>query len=85
MELQRVCYRCLLREMPEQEYFQSMYQYIEQLEEEIKTEKEEYETRLMICKQCNHLLNGMCRICGCFVEMRAIITKNYCPDIERKW
>ena len=35
--------------------------------------------------ECDNLINGMCKICGCFVEMRAAVKKNYCPDIEKYW
>ena len=48
-------------------------------------EEEEYKKRLDICKECDNLINGMCKICGCFVEMRAAIKKNYCPNIEKHW
>lgn len=44
-----------------------------------------YQERLSLCRQCESLLNGMCRICGCFVEMRAAVAKNYCPAINKKW
>ncbi|MCI6019094.1 MAG: DUF6171 family protein [Clostridiales bacterium] len=27
----------------------------------------------------------MCRICGCFVEMRAAIKVKSCPDVVPKW
>lgn len=81
----RICRRCLAKEMPDGQYFRNMYDYISRLEEEIKTPAEIYEERLAACKQCGSLLNGMCRICGCFVEMRAAIAKNSCPDIHKKW
>lgn len=81
----RFCKRCLTKEMPNADYFQNMHDYIEHLDSEIKTPNELYEERLSTCKECEHLLSGMCRICGCFVEMRAAIRKNYCPDIHKKW
>ena len=81
----RVCKKCLLREMQEGEYFKNMYDYIAQLDPEVKAEEELYEGRLKVCKQCAHLINGMCRICGCFVEMRAAVKKNYCPSPEKFW
>jgi len=59
--------------------------YIENLDKHIKTEEEEYKKRLHICKDCDNLINGMCKICGCFVEMRAAVKKNYCPNIEKFW
>ncbi len=71
--------------MPEDAYFQNLYDYIEGLDEDIKASETEYERRLEICKSCDNLLNGMCRICGCFVELRAVIDKNYCPNTEKRW
>lgn len=62
-----------------------MKEYIESIDDYIKTDKEEYEKRLKLCKECDCLVNGMCRICGCFVEMRAAVTKNYCPNKNRYW
>ena len=31
------------------------------------------------------LLNGMCRKCGCFVELRAVMKKNHCADSDKNW
>ena len=82
---QRICKKCLLREMQEGEYFRNMYEYIAQLDPDVKSEEELYEKRLAACKQCGNLVNGMCRVCGCFVEMRAAVKKNSCPAAERYW
>ena len=49
----------------------------------IKASEELYEERLSVCKECDMLLTGMCRSCGCYVELRAAVTKNYCP--RKKW
>ena len=43
------------------------------------------EGRLNICKECDLLINGMCKLCGCFVEIRAAVKKNYCPNKNRYW
>ena len=45
----------------------------------------EYERRLSICKECDRLLDGMCTVCGCYVEMRAAVTTNCCPAVRAKW
>ncbi len=82
---QRICKKCLLREMQEGEYFKNMYEYIAQLDPDIKADTALYEERLAACKACEHLMNGMCRVCGCFVEMRAAVKKNYCPGVEKAW
>lgn len=78
-EPKRRCRKCLLREMDEKEYFDNLYSYIAHLDEEIKVSDEKYEERLSICKECELLLDGMCRACGCYVELRAVMIKNECP------
>ena len=83
--MQRICKKCLIREMDASKYFQNMYAYIENLNPDNKTEFSLYEERLKICKTCEDLINGMCKQCGCFVEMRAAIKNNYCPSFHRKW
>ncbi len=85
LQNQRICKKCLLRDMPEGEYFKNMYDYIEHLDPDVKTEAEEYEARLNACRVCDRLANGMCRVCGCFVEMRAAVKKNRCPAPEHFW
>ncbi len=84
-EQRRVCKKCLLRDMKEGEYFKNMYEYIDSLDPEIKTPGEQYEERLAACRECGLLMNGMCRVCGCFVEMRAAVVKNRCPGPEKRW
>ena len=79
----RVCKGCLIREIDYQKQYQIMALYIEQLDEEIKTNAQVYEVRLRTCRACEALVNGMCKYCGCFVEMRAAITQNSCPN--KKW
>ena len=79
----RFCKRCLVRDLDEKAEYENMYLYISQLDEEIKTPAEVYEERLNVCKACESLISGMCKHCGCFVEMRAAVGKNYCP--YKKW
>ena len=69
----RICKKCLLREMDEAGFFQNMYDYIARIPADDKTPGEEYEK----------LLSGMCRMCGCYVEMRAAIALRDCPG--KKW
>ncbi|MFR8563084.1 MAG: DUF6171 family protein [Blautia sp.] len=85
MKEQRICRKCLLRDMEEGTAFQNMYTYIANLDEDDKVSDMEYERRLLICRQCEHLLSGMCRKCGCFVEMRAAMKIRHCPDIPNRW
>ena len=62
-----------------------MQEYISNIDMHIRTGEKEYKSRLDICKQCDNLVNGMCKICGCFVEVRAAVKNNYCPNIEKYW
>lgn len=81
----RFCRKCLIRDLKEDEYFKNLKEYIENLDPDIKADPALYEKRLDLCKNCNHLLQGMCRICGCFVELRAAIASNFCPGSEKFW
>lgn len=83
----RFCKKCLLRDLPEAEYFKTMYEYIANLDPDIKAEPDVYEERLALCRDCEELLSGMCRLCGCYVEMRAAVRKNYCPGVGagKRW
>lgn len=77
------CRKCLIREMDKEKYFANMYEYIAHLDEDIKAPIEVYEKRLAVCKTCDYLEEGMCRACGCFVELRAAVKKNICS--YNKW
>lgn len=85
MKEKRVCRRCLAKELPDASYYQNMYDYIAGLDEDIRASEEEYKQRLLMCRDCENLMEGMCRVCGCFVEMRAAVRKNYCPGLIRRW
>ena len=77
----RLCRKCLTRDMVgQEEYFRSLHDYIENLDLDIRAAEDLYEERLGICRECDMLLQGMCRKCGCYVELRAAVTKNACPD-----
>lgn len=65
--------------MDKDAYFENLHTYIANLDDEIKVEKPLYEERLSLCKECDLLADGMCRACGCYVELRAAIRKNGCP------
>ena len=70
----RVCRKCL----PEQNNEEAFY-------EDLKVDQRAYEKRLNICSTCDRLMNGMCRLCGCFVELRAVQKVRKCPDLPAKW
>lgn len=75
----RICRRCLTADMDEKKYFESLQSYIANLDEELKVDRPLYEKRLAVCKDCDLLADGMCRACGCYVELRAVMWKNACP------
>ena len=80
----RYCRKCLTRDMlDKEEYFRSLREYIENLDVDIKASEPLYEERLAVCRECELLLEGMCRSCGCYVELRAAVENNYCP--WKKW
>lgn len=80
----RYCKRCLTRDMiGQEEYFRNLQEYIANIEPDLKVSDELYEQRLAVCRDCELLLEGMCRSCGCYVELRAAMRKNACP--WHKW
>lgn len=81
----RVCRKCLLRDMDRGEYFHNLYEYIDNLDKDIKAAPEEYEHRLQQCRDCERLTDGMCAVCGCYVELRAAIISNSCPAVHPLW
>ena len=80
----RYCRKCLTRDMAgQEEYFKSLHEYIANIDTDMKVSDKLYEERLAVCKDCDLLLEGMCRSCGCYVELRAAMKKNACP--RHKW
>lgn len=75
----RVCRKCLTKDMDQAAYFENLHNYIKNLDEDLKVGQSVYDARLAVCKQCDLLADGMCRACGCFVELRAVMWKNACP------
>ena len=81
----RICKKCFLKDFAPEEYLNNMRAYLGGLDDEIKVEEEIYQERLSYCEACDKLNEGICRICGCFVEYRAAIKLKKCPDIRPKW
>lgn len=82
----RICKKCLLLESySEESVAASLRQYIERIEPDDKVSDAVYRERLAICRSCDRLSYGMCRICGCYVEMRAAMKKNVCPQVHPLW
>ena len=78
------CKRCLLYEMAgSKEVYESVLRLIADMDPSERASKEESTRRLGVCKACDHLLDGMCRACGCYVELRAAARAGHCP--KKKW
>ncbi|MBQ1850648.1 MAG: hypothetical protein II139_09805 [Lachnospiraceae bacterium] len=78
------CKRCLLYEMAgSKEVYESVLRLIADMDPSERASKEECTRRLGVCKACDHLLDGMCRACGCYVELRAAGVERSCP--YEKW
>ena len=59
---------------------------IDKLSEKEKADEKLYASRLHECKNCEHLISGVCMKCGCYVEFRAAFKKQNCPDVKnRRW
>ena len=81
----RVCRKCLPGQNNEEAFYEDLSRYIQRMDEDLKVDQQTYEKRLNICSTCDRLMNGMCRLCGCFVELRAAKRAMHCPAAERKW
>lgn len=81
----RFCKKCLVRDLKEDELAETMQAYIARIDADIKTPPQTYEARLLACTECEQLLRGMCRVCGCYVEMRAAVKTNGCPAVHPRW
>lgn len=78
------CKRCLLLEAGEQASYKTVVDYINNLDDDLKVSPKEYERRLLLCRKCEFLIAGMCRKCGCYVEIRAILKDKSCPNFDNK-
>ncbi|MCQ2506624.1 MAG: DUF6171 family protein [Lachnospiraceae bacterium] len=84
-EKYRFCKRCLIKDIGDKELIKTVADYIDRISPDIKADDELYKMRLECCKNCENLLHGVCKKCGCYVEMRAVVKNNYCPDVKKKW
>lgn len=79
------CRKCLLSELGETELMNSLEELKKSIPESERCGEKLYNERLSICRECDRLNSGMCVVCGCYVEFRALKANNYCPDITKKW
>ena len=81
----KICKRCLIDELDYDDTYEDIKRYIEEFPQEKRVSGEEYSERLRICRECDELENGICRKCGCFVELRALKIGMYCASEDKKW
>ncbi len=86
MQTLRLCKRCLLEDMAdEQALFGLIQSRIKLLSESEKAPEETYRYRLARCQACGELHRGTCVQCGCYVELRAAKRGMRCPHADPKW
>ena len=83
-EKKNLCKRCNLDESLKGIEFE-IDSYIASMDQSIKADANEYEKRLALCSDCVQLMNGVCRMCGCFVKARAAKNHMACPLTPPKW
>lgn len=81
----RYCKRCLLADIDVDGLYKQVSDLIALIPDDRRTAEEEYRRRLDICRGCDRLRDGICGECGCFVELRAANSANYCPSYPKKW
>ncbi len=82
--MENKCKKCLLLDAGEKASFETVKAYIDNLSNDLKVDGSEYSRRLQICKSCDFLISGMCRKCGCYVEIRAVLKDKFCPNADNK-
>lgn len=60
-------------------------EYVAGLDESVRTPEDVYRARLAVCQDCPELMNGTCRLCGCYVETRAAKRVQGCPMVPPRW
>ena len=83
-EMKKPC-RCLLFEAGQQDMARTVAEYVAGLDESVRTPEEVYRARLTFCQDCPELMNGTCRLCGCYVETRAAKRAQQCPMVPPRW
>ena len=85
MEGKKICYKCLLEDFDEKGTFKAVQEMIKNIPAEDRTDEKEYLRRLSICRECESLVSGTCKKCGCYVELRAAGALRECPDAVNRW
>ncbi len=76
--------RCLLADS-QPDLAQTVAAYVASLPEDDRAAEAVFQRRLALCLACRWLLDGTCRLCGCYVEARAAKRAQRCPDLPPHW
>lgn len=80
------CKKCLLLEAGESVTYTEIMAYVSTLDKAELVSDDVFRDRINHCRGCDELISGMCRKCGCYVEIRARLIGSNCPNYDnRKW
>ena len=72
------CKKCLLLEAGENKSYNTIKEYLDNIDPSLKTDMKNYKLRLEKCKKCDFLISGMC------LEVRAALNDKHCADFNNK-
>lgn len=78
------CKKCLLYEAGEKVTYDEIMAYVSTLDKSDLVSEKMYNQRISCCKNCNYLISGMCRKCGCYIEVRARLKEKNCPNVDNR-
>ena len=81
----RFCRKCLLQDMDEEAILLTLCISSENLDADLKVTSELYDERLAFCRECDNLISGMCRVCGCFRGVTRSHEKKTLSRMPIKW
>ena len=77
--------RCLLAQSGQEALARSVEEYVALLPEEEQAPAALRAARLALCGTCDHLRDGTCVLCGCYVEARTAKLHQICPSPAPRW
>jgi hypothetical protein len=81
-----ICKRCLLNDRVDAKALaERLNEWIACMPPDSQTPSDIYTARLHICTACGHQADGLCGLCGCYVEWRAAHITGRCPDTQDRW
>ena len=75
----------MLQEIDPEGIYKNIRHLMEQMPDELRTDEALYQKRLAACAVCEQLHDGVCGLCGCFVELRAAKRLLSCPQGDAAW